>query len=163
MQFYIMHVDIWSPKHLVDTKKDIIRLMNLMCNLTQFVISSVVWNINEDILVKTFMEELALSSVMTAVIVVGSDGKFRSFLRKCAHHLKYMYVHSLEVTTKDSQLRNITDFSKKHKQSWVRIEELIYLSYKIPKIPNMIGIAHQYTIYTYQGALLRWAENSNSP
>ena len=59
-QFYIMHVDIWSPGHLVDTYKDTIQLMNLMCELTQFFISSVLRNINTEILAKTFMEEFAL-------------------------------------------------------------------------------------------------------
>ena len=79
MPFYIMHVDIWSPGHLVNTRKDTIQLLNLMCDLTQFVISSVVWNINVDIITKTFMEEVALSFGMTSVVVVDADRKFRSF------------------------------------------------------------------------------------
>ena len=60
MPFYVMHVYIWSPSYLVNTKKDIIQLMNLMYDLTQFFISSVVRNINAEILAKTFMEEVTL-------------------------------------------------------------------------------------------------------
>ena len=79
MPFYNMHVDIWSPGHLVDTKKDTIQLMNFMCNLTQLFISLFVRNINPEILAKTFMKEVDLSFGMTAVIVVDADSKFRFF------------------------------------------------------------------------------------
>ena len=58
MPFYIMHIYIWSPGQLVNTKTDTFQLMNSMCDLTQFVISSVVWNINAEILAKTFMGEV---------------------------------------------------------------------------------------------------------
>ena len=115
MPFYIMHVNIWSPVHLVDTRKDTIQLMNLMCDLTQLDISSVVWNMYAKILAKTFMEEVALSFIITAVIVVDSDRKFGSVFEDMCKALKDTCFHSLEVTTKDSQLRNIIVFSKKHK------------------------------------------------
>ena len=51
----------------------------LFFNLTQFVISSVVQDINAEILAKTFMEEVALSFGMAEVIVVDADRIFRSF------------------------------------------------------------------------------------
>ena len=76
MPFYIMHVNIWSPGHLVDTKKYTIQLMNSMCDLTRFVVLSVVQNINAEILAKTFMEKVALLFGMTAAIVVDTDRKF---------------------------------------------------------------------------------------
>ena len=76
MPFYIMHVNIWSPGHLVDTNKDTIQLMNSMCDLTRFVVLSVVQNINAEILAKTFMEKVALLFGMTAAIVVDTDRKF---------------------------------------------------------------------------------------
>ena len=76
MPYYIMHVDIWSPVHLVDTNKDTSQLMKLMCDLNIFFISSVVWNINAEVIAKTFMEEVALSFGMTSVIVVDTDRKF---------------------------------------------------------------------------------------
>ena len=78
LPFYTMHVDIWSPRHLIDTNTDTIQLMNLMCDLTQFVISSIVHNINAEIFAKTFMEDISLSFGMTELIVLDADIKFRS-------------------------------------------------------------------------------------
>ena len=88
MKFYIIHVNIWSPGHLVNTNKYTIQLMNLMCDLTQSVISSVVWNINVEILAKTFMEEFSLQFGMKAVIVVDADSKFRSVFEDTCKALK---------------------------------------------------------------------------
>ena len=88
--FYIMHVDIWSPGHRVDetSEQNVIQLMNSMCDLTQFVISSIVKNINAEILSKTFMEEVALSFGMKAVIVVDADSKFRGIFEETCTALK---------------------------------------------------------------------------
>ena len=69
---------IWSPSHLVDTRKDTIQLMNSMCYLTHFVTSSFVQNINRKILENNFIEGVALSFGMTALIVMVTDRKFRS-------------------------------------------------------------------------------------
>ena len=71
-----------------------------------------------------------------------TDRKFRIVFEDICTALKCISGHLIEVTTKDSQFRNITYLSTKHKQSWVRIEELIDISYKIPRFPNMLGISH---------------------
>ena len=88
MPFYILHVDILSPGKLVDTNKDTIQMVKLMCDLTQFVISSFIWNINVEILEKIFMEEVALLFGMTSVIVVDVDRKFRSVFDNMCKALK---------------------------------------------------------------------------
>ena len=51
--------------------------MNSMCDLTQFVFSSTVRNINAEVLANTFMVDVSLSFGMTAVVVVDADSKFR--------------------------------------------------------------------------------------
>ena len=55
--FYIMHIDIWSPGNLVDKDyaRITIQIMNSMCDLTQFLISSDVRKINAEVLAKKFM------------------------------------------------------------------------------------------------------------
>ena len=78
-----MHVHIWCPGHLVDTKKDTIQLMNSMCDYTKLVISPIVRNINLEILAKTSMEKVALLVVINAVLVVDTD-------RKCITVFEYM-------------------------------------------------------------------------
>ena len=62
--------------------------MILICDLTQFCISSVVRNINADILANTFMEEVNLSFGMTAVIVLEADSKFISVFEDMCTALK---------------------------------------------------------------------------
>ena len=62
--------------------------MNLMCDLTQFGISSVVRNINAEILANTFMEKVALPSGMTSVIAVDADSKFSSVFEDMCTALK---------------------------------------------------------------------------
>ena len=88
--FYIMHINIWSPRHLVDkdSARITIQLMNSMCGLTHFVTSSAVRNINAEVISKTFMENLALLFGMTAVVVVDADSKFRSIFEEMCTALK---------------------------------------------------------------------------
>ena len=143
MPFYIMHVNIWSPGHLLDTNKDTIQLMKSMCDLTQFVISSVVQNINAEIIAKTFMEEVDLSFGMKAVIVVDADSKFRSVFEDMCKSLK---IHLWPLARGNHKLISVEKshqfINNNKKQSWVIIEELIYLSLKMPKLPNIIGIPY---------------------
>ena len=88
--FYTIHIYISSHGYLVD--KDFvgstIHQMNSMCDLTQCVISSVVRNINAEVLAKTFMEDVELSFDITSVVVVDSDSKFRSILEEMFTSLK---------------------------------------------------------------------------
>ena len=52
--------------------------MNSMYDLTQFIISSVVLNINSEVLANTFMEDVSLSFGMIAVVLVDAYSKFIS-------------------------------------------------------------------------------------
>ena len=88
MPFYVMRVDTWSPGHLVDTNNYTIRLINSICDFTQFFISSAVQNINAEIHAKTFKEDVALSFGMTAVIVVDIDSKFQRVFEDMCKVLK---------------------------------------------------------------------------
>ena len=45
-----MHVDLWMPGHLVDSKGNTLQPMNAMCDLTQFVISMVVPGVTAEFL-----------------------------------------------------------------------------------------------------------------
>ena len=88
--FYIMHINIWSPGHLVDndSTRSTNQLMNYMCELTQFVIFSVVHNINAEVLAKTFMENVVLPFGITAVVVVDADSNVRSIFEEMCTALK---------------------------------------------------------------------------
>ena len=88
--FYIMNIKICSPGHQVDkdSERITIQLMNSMCDLTCFVISSVVDNINVEVLAKAFMEDVALLFGMISVVVVDADSKFRSIFEEMCTALK---------------------------------------------------------------------------
>ena len=83
--FYIMHVDSWAPgKMLNERTGKTMMLMNAMCDLTQFVVSSATENPTAESLAQTFMEDVVLTFGMVAVVVVDADSKFlREFEEMC--------------------------------------------------------------------------------
>ena len=100
---------------------------------------------------------------MTAVIVVDAESKFISVFEDMCTALKMHLWPLAQGNQKLPSVDKCHKFINNKKLSYVKIEEGIYLSYKMPKIPNVLGIAHQYKIQTSHGALLQWAENSDSP
>ena len=65
--------------------------MNSMCDLTQFVISSAVQNINAEVISKTFMVYIALSFGMIELVFVDTDSKFRSIFEEMYTALKIYF------------------------------------------------------------------------
>merc|ERR1711884_245058 len=86
--FYILHCDLWQPGHLVDSSGDTIFVLNCMCDLTQFVISSLVTDPTASSLAKIFMENVVLSFGMVAVVVVDADSKFKGVFEELCKILK---------------------------------------------------------------------------
>ena len=74
--FYIMHVEVWAPGHLVDENVNNLQAMNAMCDLTQFVISTLVKRGTAAYLAQLFMENVVLSFGIVAVVVVDADSNF---------------------------------------------------------------------------------------
>ena len=66
-----MHVDLWAPRKMLNkqTGKTMI-LMNTMCDLTQFVVSTVIENPTAKSLAQLFMEDVVLTFEMVAVVIV---------------------------------------------------------------------------------------------
>ena len=48
-----------------------------MCDLTKFIVSSIITDIKSEVLAKLFVEEVVLSFEMVDVVVVDSDSRFR--------------------------------------------------------------------------------------
>ena len=70
-----MHVDLWSPGTVVTNDQgNTGYLMNSMCDLTQFVISTITFNITSRALAKLFILDVILSFGMCAVVVI-DDGR----------------------------------------------------------------------------------------
>ena len=72
--FYIMHVDLWAPGHLVDKNGCTLQDMNYMCDLTQFIVSSLVEDATSTILAQLFMETVILN--FGTVVALNADSKF---------------------------------------------------------------------------------------
>ena len=89
--FYIMHVDLWAPGHLVDQDGRTLQSMNSMCDLTQFVVSSLVEDATSTVLAKLFMEDVVLNFGIVAVVVVDADSKFLGTFKDMCSILKIQF------------------------------------------------------------------------
>lgn len=89
--FYIMHLDLWQPGKLLTRSQESVYLFNSMCDLTQFVISSVITNPCATELARLFMDQVILSFGMCSVVVVDADSKFRSSFESMCTKLGIMF------------------------------------------------------------------------
>ena len=74
---WIIHIDIWCPGHILDSTGRKRHQINIMCNLTQFVVSTPTYNITADNLTKLFLEEVILDFVTCAFIVIDDGSAFK--------------------------------------------------------------------------------------
>ena len=89
--FWIMHVDLWSPGHISNNQGQKGYLLNSMCDLTQFVISTPTFNITAGHLAMIFMEQVVLSFGMCAVVVVDDGSSFKSTFEEMCRLLKITF------------------------------------------------------------------------
>lgn len=84
--FYIMHVDLWTAGNNSHIGHG--QLMNAMCDLSQFIISTPIENQSAEHLARLFMEQVILTFGMCAVIVVEADNSFRGAFEQMCKILK---------------------------------------------------------------------------
>ena len=90
--FYIMHVDLWAPGKMLNKQTGkTMMLMNSMCDLTQFIVSSVIENPIAASLAQLFMEDVVLTFGMVAVVVVDADSKFLGEFEEMCKALKMIF------------------------------------------------------------------------
>lgn len=81
LPFWIMHVDLWSPGNTeIDGRKG--HLLNAVCDLTQFAVSSVTYDITALQLSQIFMSDVVLTFGMCAVVVVDAGSSFRGIFEE---------------------------------------------------------------------------------
>ena len=83
-----MHLDLWSPGITTDATGKPGYLLNSICDLTQFVVSSITFNTEATVLARLFMEDVVLSFGMVAFVVVDADSRFRSVFEEVCTILK---------------------------------------------------------------------------
>ena len=82
--FWIMHFNIWSPGHQVDKANNKGYLLNCMCDLMQFIVSSVTHNVTAPHLSQLFMFDVILLFGMCAVVIIDKGGSnFKACSKKC--------------------------------------------------------------------------------
>ena len=65
--------------------------MNVICDLTQFVVSTPTYNITAENLAKLFMEEVFLNFGTCAVIVIDDGSTFKGTFQQTCKSLKINY------------------------------------------------------------------------
>ena len=86
-----MHCDLWQPGLLKNERGAVYYSLNCMCDLTQFVVCTVVTDPDSAYLAKVFMESVVLSFGMVAVVVVDADSKFRGVFEELCNILKLVF------------------------------------------------------------------------
>ena len=91
-QFWIIHTDLWIPgNYAIDSKGNTGYLLNSLCELTQFVVSTPTFDITAATLEKLFMEEVLLTFGKCAVFVVDDGKNFKGIFKEMCEHLKSTY------------------------------------------------------------------------
>ena len=88
--FWILHCDLWSPGATRD-KDGNFSVLNCMCDLTQFVVSSVVNDISSEALSLTFMENVVLKYGICAVVAVDAGSNFKHIFERMCDILDITY------------------------------------------------------------------------
>ena len=89
--FWIIHVDLWLPGLTENSNGNKLYLMNCMCNLTQFVISSVTTSIDDGTLAQIFMADVVLSFGVCSIVVIKDGSTLKSFFISMCEALKIHY------------------------------------------------------------------------
>ena len=81
--FSILHVDLWSPGHMTDHNGYIV-LMNIMCDMTQFIVVFLVSDETSATLASHFMQHVLLKYDVCYLVVIDNNTPFKgSFDAMC--------------------------------------------------------------------------------
>ena len=117
ISFCIMHADIWSPWNALHGNKAGCQLLNTMYNLAKFAISSIITSTMSELLATLFMEEVVLSYVMIAILVVDADSQFKGTFEDMCRILCITYWQLSRGNHKVNSIEKYHNFKIKHKPS----------------------------------------------
>ena len=89
--FWMMHMDLWVPGHQEDTDRNKEYLMNSMCDISQFVISSPTTDITAAHLTQLFVADVVLSFGMCSVVVIDDGSSFKNVFKLMCDALGITY------------------------------------------------------------------------
>ena len=89
--FWIIRVALWLPGFTENSDGNKLYLMNFMCDLTQFVISSVTTSIDASTLAQICMADVVLLFRMCSIVVIDDGSTFKRFFISMCEALKIHY------------------------------------------------------------------------
>ena len=89
--FYFMHVDLWVPG--TDLSKNSLgsRLLNAVCDLKQFFVSTMTMETHAEHLAQFFMDNVVLSMDMFVILVVTTNSRFKNVFKDMCAALGIIY------------------------------------------------------------------------
>ena len=155
-----MHVNLWYPGTALSENSTGRHLLNAMCDLTQFVISTIITETHAEHLVKPWMDNIVLSFGMVTILVVDANSWFKIIFKDMFIALVIIYWPPVRGNQKAWAWKSITAFSTKRKQSQVKIKACM-MSFCIMWKPLSIpGIVPQSTAHIFSEVLLLSVHNS---
>ena len=77
-----MHVDLWDPGTALSKYLSGCHILNAMCDLTQFIVSTITTETHAEHLAKVVMENVIILFVMVAILVIDTSSRFKSILKR---------------------------------------------------------------------------------
>ena len=86
-----MHVDLWDPGTSLSKNSSGHHIINDMCDLTQFVVSTNTPETHSEHLTELFMENVVLSFGMVVIIVIDANSRFKVVFKDMCAALIIIY------------------------------------------------------------------------
>ena len=109
----IMNIYLWFPGKILYSTRNKGHLINVMCYLTQFVVSTPTYNIAADNFAKLFMEEMFVNFGTCAVIVIDDGSTFKGTSQTMRKALKITYWCILRGNHKGNSVETFHHFLNK--------------------------------------------------
>ena len=114
--FYIMHVNLWAPGTSLSNNSSFHHLLNAMCDLMRFVVSTITTETHAEHIAKLYMDNVVIVFVMVAIIVFGASIRFKSVFKDMCTALVITHCPLARGNHKGMSVENIISFSTKLRQ-----------------------------------------------
>ena len=91
MPLYIMQANLWDPGTSLSKNSAGRHLLNAMCDLTQFFVSTITMETHAEYIAKPFTGNIIISLGMVANLVIDADSWFKSVFRDICASLEINY------------------------------------------------------------------------
>ena len=108
-----MHVNLWYPVTALSNNSAGRNILNAMWDLTQFVDSAIIMETNAEHLAKIFMDNSVILFGLVAILVVGTDRRFKSIFKDVCAVLVIIYCPLVSDNHKGMSVENHHRFLKK--------------------------------------------------